>query len=136
MSLQRAFANPSDLRNTAQSKVMLNQSRQQSHQKQEVMCFICGIVAGAFQGFFLPLLVGAATLLFLYLKNPQNSLVEDDYYQNYIIGVLIGCICYYLGWLVAIGAVASILWLSTRQGNIFNKINKLYPMYRELKNFN
>ena len=130
MSLQKAFADPSDLRNTAKLKALLYQSRQQSNYKQEALCFFCGFVAGAFQGFFVPLLVGAVALLFIYLKNPKTYLVEDDFYQNYILGVLAGCICYYLGWLVAIGAVAAFLLLSTRQGNIFNTINKLY---RELK---
>ena len=127
MSLQKAFADPSDPRNTAQLQALL---RQQSNYKQEALCFFCGFIAGAFLGFFAPLLVGAVALLFIYLKNPKTYLVEDDFYQNYILGVLVGCICYYLGWLVAIGAVAAVLWLSTRQGNIFNKINKIF---RQLK---
>ena len=96
------------------------------------MCVFCGFVAGAFQGFFVPLLVGAVALLFIYLKNPKTRLVEDDYCGNYILGVLIGCICYYLGWLVAIGSIASVLWLSTRQGNIFNKVKILF---HELKHY-
>jgi hypothetical protein len=132
MSLQRAFANPSDVRNTAQLKVLLRQSRQQSNHIQEAICVLCGFVAGAFQGFFVSLLVGAVALLFIYLKNHNTRLVEDDYCGNYILGVLIGSICYYFGWLVAIGSIALVLLLSTRQGNIFNKAKILF---HELKHY-
>ncbi len=80
----------------------VNQQRQfeaanQAIQQQEEMAwFFGGFVAGCNLGFFLPALL---FLLFIYLK------VQEGCMEKYIIGILNGCVCYYLGWMFAICAV-------------------------------